>query len=234
MKLSVAIPCYEMNNMGREMLQYSLDILKTQDYQDFEVVVSDHSINDEIYEVCEREGEYLDIHYYRNPNKRGSSSNNINNAIVHCSGDLIKILCQDDYMFGSMAIRKTIENFDYSKKWLVSSYFHTEDRENFYTCQIPRLSSDLCLRNLIGTHSCLTIINGETLLFDENLIWYMDSEYYYRLFMRFGIPKILKDPTVVQLLWSGQVTNTLISRKIIRNEHNYILNKHGRTSNKSR
>jgi glycosyltransferase involved in cell wall biosynthesis len=222
MKLSVAIPCYEMRGRGAEMLQYSLNILKEQNISFFEVIVSDHSIDDNIEKVCIQESKNLDIKYMRYSKMRGSSSSNMNNAIKNCSGDIIKILCQDDYLFGGNSIAKTIEAFDLNKKWFVSSYFHTYDRVNLIDFQFPRLSNNISLDNQIGTHSCLTILNEDPLLFDEQLIWFMDSEYYYRLYKKFGEPQILLDPTVVQLLWKGQVTNTLINNNLVEKERRYI------------
>lgn len=222
MKLSIAIPCYEMREKGAEMLQFSLNILKEQVYTDFEIIVSDHSINKIIEQLCKKESKDLAIKYYRNTKKRGSSSSNMNNAIKHCSGDIIKILCQDDYLFGIDSLEKTVEAFDTKKKWLISSYLHTHDRIELFNYHYPNLSNNIVLDNHIGTPSCLTILNEEPLLFDENLIWFMDSEYYYRLLKNFGKPNVLLDPTVVQLLWQGQVTNTLINNDLVERERSYI------------
>ena len=40
MKLSVAIPCWSMNGVGKNVLEYSLDIISRQTMKDFDVVVS--------------------------------------------------------------------------------------------------------------------------------------------------------------------------------------------------
>jgi hypothetical protein len=49
-KLSVAIPCYEMSGKGVEFLEKSLKIIESQniDFSKIEIVISDHSINDDI------------------------------------------------------------------------------------------------------------------------------------------------------------------------------------------
>ncbi len=226
MKISIAIPCYEMNGRGGEMLQYSLDIIKNQVFIDFEVVIADHSLNNELYQIYEKEKKNLDIKYIRNENNRGSSSGNINCAIKNCTGDLIKILCQDDFLFGNYAIQQTVSSFDYNKNWLITSYLHTIDRKEFINYHFPRFSKKIYLDNLIGTHSCLTILNENPILFDENLIWFMDCEYYYRLYNIYGLPKILDSATVIQYLWDGQVTNSLITKNIIKKEKKYVIKKH--------
>jgi hypothetical protein len=139
---------------------------------------------------------------------------------------LIKILCQDDYLYGIDAIQKTIDNFDYNTKWLVTSYFGTRDRLSAFTHHIPMWNDKIYFENTIGTHSCLTILNEDPILFDENLIWFMDCEYYYRLQKRYSYPTILRDYTMIQMIWEGQVTNTIINDTIINTEKDYILNKY--------
>ena len=227
-KISIAIPCYEMRGQGAEMLLFSLSTIRQQDidYRDFEVVVADHSINDDIYDVCNSAGSYLNIVYTRNPEKRGSSSANMNCAIKNCSGRLIKIICQDDFLFRVDSLEQTINNFDYNKKWLVSAYYHTYDRQNLFGYHRPELSSKIYIENKIGTHSCLTILNEDPLLFNESLLWFMDCEYYYRLYLKYGEPTILNEATFAQLLWDGQVTNTLINPELVEKEEKYLNDKY--------
>ncbi len=210
------------------MLHHSLGILKTQQFKDFEIVVSDHSVDDHLYAVCKKESKWLNIKYLRNEHKRGSSSANVNHAIKNCSGELIKILCQDDYLFAHNSLKTTVDQFDYDKKWLVSSYLHTKDRVELENYHAPEISRRMYLENLIGTHSCLTILNEKPLFFDEDLIWFMDCEYYFRLYQQHGLPEIVYKPTVVQYLWTGQVTNSVITDRLIQMEKKHVINKHER------
>ena len=41
--ISICIPTYEMNGMGVEYLEYSFNILYSQTFKDFEIIISDHS-----------------------------------------------------------------------------------------------------------------------------------------------------------------------------------------------
>ena len=90
--ISICIPTYEVNGKGVEYLNHSLSILQNQTYQDFEVVISDHSIDDGIKNLCESWKTRLDISYIRNEYGRGSISCNTNVAIKHAKGEVIKIL----------------------------------------------------------------------------------------------------------------------------------------------
>jgi glycosyltransferase involved in cell wall biosynthesis len=215
--VSIAIPCYEMHGRGAEFLDYALARVAEQTYPRIEVVISDHSLDDAVEHVCKGWGDSLELQYVRNPQKRGSSSANLNVAINHARGELIKILCQDDYLFGASAIQKIVAAFSGTDYWLVSSYLHTRDRETLFRRQDPRMTADIAGNNTIGTHSCLTIRNvDEPELFAEDLIWLMDCEYYRRLYDRFGEPRILHDVTMVQTLWEGQVTHTTAAAQELR------------------
>jgi glycosyltransferase involved in cell wall biosynthesis len=221
-KISVAIAAYEMNGKGDVFLRNCINSIISQSHPNVEIVISDHSINDDLEKVC---SEFPNIVYIKNANLRGSSSANFNNAIKHSSGDYIKILCQDDYLYGNDALLNTEKAFsETDSKWLVSPYYHTSDGENVHSLHYPADNHEyLPLVNRTGTHSCLTIRNDVNLLFDENLIWFMDCEYYSRLFNAYEHPVYIKDPTMVQTLWKGQVTNTRITGELVEKETNYIV-----------
>ena len=51
--ITVCIPAYSMQGKGVTLLKYSLDILSQQDFQDFEVVVSDQSDDEDIRDLCD-------------------------------------------------------------------------------------------------------------------------------------------------------------------------------------
>jgi glycosyltransferase involved in cell wall biosynthesis len=223
--ISVAIPCYEMGGRGAEFLGYSLERIAEQTYPRVEVVVADHSRDDEVRRTCDVWGDRLNLRYIRNPRKRGSSSANTNVAIENSEGDLVKILCQDDSLYQPDALEKTASAMG-NREWLVSSYLYTDDRKLFKQWN-PRLNADIAVTNTIGTHSCLTIRNREQPeRFNEDLIWLMDCEYYRRLYERFGGPATLGDPTVVVMLWEGQVTNSLATAERQRAEHEHVRRLH--------
>lgn len=222
MIFSVVIPCYEMGNRGQEFLLYSLDILSTQSLSDFEVVVPDHSIDNKILEACKDSS--LNIKYIRNEEKRGSSSYNTNVGILNSSGEYIKILCQDDFLSSNHSLEYTYNTIKDSQ-WLVSAYGYEDSRLPIH---YPSLNPDLLFNNTIGTHSCLAIKNESPILFDDDLIWFMDCEYYTRLLNKYGEPRVLNIPTVTQRLWSGQVTNTLATQRVRTLEYEYLRNKYGK------
>ena len=62
---SICIPAYEMNDMGLRFLKFNLETFKMQVFSDFQVVVSDHSQNDDIKSMCESFTD-LNIKYIKN------------------------------------------------------------------------------------------------------------------------------------------------------------------------
>jgi hypothetical protein len=213
MKLSIAIPAYEMSGRGADFLNFSCRKLSDQHYRNFEVVVSDHSRDRQVADVCSAwRGNGLDIIHIGYDAQRGNSSANLNNALRHCSGDWIKILFQDDFLYSSDSLRITAAALGgaHQEDWLVSACEHTRDGETMLRQFYPKYHDDIHLGdNTISSPSVLTIRNKDIIYFDEALVWLMDVDYYKRLFMRSGHPFILNDITVVNRLWQGQQTHMI-------------------------
>jgi glycosyltransferase involved in cell wall biosynthesis len=51
-EISICIPTYEFKGDGVKYLSELFDTLQLQTFQDFNIVVSDHSIDDEIHDFC--------------------------------------------------------------------------------------------------------------------------------------------------------------------------------------
>jgi hypothetical protein len=79
--------------------------------------------------------------------------------------------------------------------------------------------------NTIGSPSVVSIRNKDLELFNENLLWIMDCEYYKKVFDRHGNPGILTDDKVFICQHINQVTN-LIDLELKRKEENYLKNKY--------
>lgn len=227
MKCSIAISTYEANGKGKELLSKNMSHIFIQDYDNIEIVISDQSKDNVIEEYIKecREISRYPIIYVRDENL-GNSSQNINNAINHCSGDIIKIIFMDDFLSSKTSITKIVNEFKENPdiKWLVNSYDHTKDYITFYRVIYPRYNKFMALgNNTIGCPSGLTIHSSVTERFNISLKWLMDCEYYYRLYTKYGEPHIYtKDVLVSTLLHDNQVTNTAITTNLINREKQYV------------
>lgn len=225
--LSICIPTYEMGEKGHIFLERSFEILINQTFKDFDVVISDHSRNNIIENLCIKYKDRLNIKYYKNIEKFGSSSANINNAIKNADGKLIKILFQDDFLYHEKSLEDIIQNFEIEKdKWLVTACVSSKDGVNFFKPFYPKYNNLIYLgRNTISSPSVLTIKNENPLLFDEKLLWLMDVDYYKRCYNKYGNPKILNDINVVNGIGLYQVSSSMVNILIKIKELIYVFNK---------
>ena len=226
--ISVCIPTYEMRGHGVAFLKQSFDILANQGFKDFDIVISDHSKTDIIKDLCAAYKNKLDIHYYRNAENIGSSSANINNAIKKSKSKLIKILFQDDFLYDNNSLKDIADYFDAEKDhWLITACEHSNNGIDFYRPFYPKYNNKIHLgNNTISSPSVLTIKNDHPLLFDENLVWLMDCDYYKRCYDKFGDPKILNKVNVVNRIGNHQVSNTIANDDLRKKEYAYILRKY--------
>lgn len=231
-KITIAVPAYEYGGKGEKALIYLFETLIIQTFTDFDVVVSDHSLpeNGNIKNVCERWSRNLDIKWIQNSVGRGHPSPNFNYAMAHSTGEYIKFLCQDDFFLDKNSLMYTIDALKQYPEaiWLASAYYHAIDsRLNRSNPHIPTLNDKLYMVNTIGTPSCITIKNlrHELPMFDDNLDYCFDCDWYYRVRGSFGDPILLNFPTIVNFLWDESISSK-INNIIIGSENNYILKKY--------
>lgn len=209
---SIAVPTYEYGGKGVEFLTHSFSKMAEQTFKNFEVVISDHSLNDEIEKLCNEWSTILKIRYIKNDHGRGIISPNINVAMKHCDGEYIKILFQDDFLYDSLSL---MQIYDFIKNerdvtWLATSFYHSTDGINMYRPLVPEWNEHIWTgKNTMGCPSGICIKNSNILYFDEDLNWMMDVDYYKKMFDKHGQPKILIDFTVVNRTWGERLTDTI-------------------------
>jgi glycosyltransferase involved in cell wall biosynthesis len=227
--ISICIPCYEMGGHGHIFLNKSLSIISDQtdvDFSKIEIVVSDHSKDDLVKQCCDTFKE-LKIKYVKNEKNRGSMADNTNNCIRNSSGKYIKPLYQDDYLYSKNSLKCIINNLN--DNWIAHEYTHLDlSTDTFYNQRTPFYNDRMIDGvNTIGPPSSV-IFKNDGDFFDENLIWFIDTEFYYRMNQKYGMPTILKSntPLTVVTTWSGQTTNTKITPLLIDKETTYVKLKH--------
>lgn len=205
MKISICIPTWEQYGVGVSMLKRCLDSIQRQTFRDFEIIVSDNSQNDEIRQFCEMFGK---IRYIYNP-VRGMATNT-NNAISKARGELIKILYQDDWLVDEDALEDIVDNFQEEDIWMITACSNNKK---------PHYQENA---NTLGSPSVLTIRNKDILLFNSNLKWMLDLEYYNRMFWKYGNPKILNKIGVIIGIHDHQETNHLTQEEKQKDYESFI------------
>ena len=214
--ISIIIPTYEMEGHGSAFLLKNLNSILDQDFNDYEIIISDNSKSNIIRDTIEMVGDKR-IKYFKS-NKKGISGNT-NYGIDKANGDLIKILFQDDYFYTKNCLSKLNEIYNL----YVFSRIH--EKKGFISQKlIPVWNKDILLRNTISAPSVISFPNNG-IKFDENLTWLMDVEFYHRLFLNYKEPLIIKDAVIGIYQWSGQVTNKLSKTNKVE-EYKYISKKY--------
>ena len=213
-----------MKDKGIEYLEYSFNILYSQTYKNFEIVISDHSTDDNIEELCKQWNQVLNINYFKNEYKRGISSANINHAIKNAKGDIIKVLFQDDFLYDEHSLEKQLECF--KGNWMVTACCHYNGVE-VYKPFYPKYHDQIQYgQNTISSPSVIMFKNKDIIEFDEELFWLMDVDYYKRMYNKFGLPDICNYITVVNREHENQVSNTLATEEIRKKELDYVIQKY--------
>lgn len=226
--LSVCIPAYEMRGNGTRFLEHSFNILKKQTFKEFEVVVSDQSDNEDIQNLCNKWSSDLNIKHSYNRSARRQSSTNANNAVAHASGDIVRLLFQDDFLFDENSLETEMVHFTGNQNcWMVSACCHTKDGLNLVNPFYPKYHDAIHYgNNTISSPSVITLKRDSFVGFDENLFWLMDVEFYKRMYDTCGLPAVCNYITAVNREHKDQVSNTIATEEIKKKELEYIINKY--------
>ncbi len=192
-KVSIVIPAY--NNM--ESFKRALESIFIQKFQDYEVVVTDDSSNNDIKEFL-ASADFIKqgvatpccksrVKYFKNPIQLGSPEN-WNESIRKANGEYIKILHHDDWFANENALGKFVKlldkhpesDFGYAKSVdidIETGKIKTRKAEK-YVERLKKNCFELFLTNRIGAPSVTIFRNGKNLFFDKNLKWVVDMDFY--------------------------------------------------------
>jgi len=193
-QISVCIPTYEYKGNGVQYLSELFNSLAVQTFQDFDVVISDHSKDDVIMDWCRHCHYDFDITYIKNPNGRGYQAPNTDCALENAEGKILKLIYQDDIFVDNQALEKINDAFVPGVKWLLHGFTHTTDGVETHRDCVPQWSPRMLEGdNLLGSPSCTAFLEGSYLGMDHELKLLIDTELYHRQRMKFGFPAIVKD-----------------------------------------
>jgi glycosyltransferase involved in cell wall biosynthesis len=231
--ISICIPTYNLkgdkHDESYNNLTMLIDLFKSieiQTYTNYEVIISDHSIDGSIKEICNMWVDRINIKYFLNKINHGSCEANLNNAILKAKGDYIKPMLQDDYFSSPESLTILVNTLKNNKnKWIACGCLHINENDPTpFNPHPPRLNDPRQLLNginLIGSPVVVMYKKEMDLLFDHNLIWLMDVEFYYRALKNYGPPILIDDMLLITRLRKDGITNTMITQDIIDEETDY-------------
>ena len=212
MKISIAIPTWESYGRGAEFLDDLLRTIEIQTFKDFEVCISDHCENDYVFNVVKDFEDKFNIVYSKNDENRGNGPSNTNKAIDMCSGDIIKVMFQDDFFYDDESLEKINNEFmDSDKMWLVNGCNHTKnDGHSFYWEMYPSWNNNFLEGvNTISSPSVLSFRKEVDNRFDETLVSFMDCEFYYGMNEKYGQPIFLNDVLISNRVGDYQISSNI-------------------------
>ena len=205
--------------------------IANQTLKDVEVVVSDHSRTDVIEDYCKQNEYDLDIKYLRNENGRGNPCINTNNAINHCSGEVIKIFQQDDFLYDTEALEIMYNEMTNSdKKWFVCGAVHTrDDGHTFFNPMLPRWDPLMILEdqhNFIGGVSVTSIKQEVKVRYDPDLRMLLDVDFYYHTMLEYGMPIFHQDTLIVNRVRDTDTLMAEVTPEQVQEEFKYCKKKY--------
>lgn len=148
--------------------------------------------------------------------KAGSMPVNTNRAIQTAQGELIKVLYMDDYLSDEHILQSIVDGFVGTNWMIVGS---NNNQHPYWT---PNIETG---NNKLGSPSALVMRNDNPLLFDENMSWLLDCDYYKRMYQRYGLPEIIQGDLITIGQHVGQMTHILTDEDKAK-EFEYITKKY--------
>jgi glycosyltransferase involved in cell wall biosynthesis len=167
-----------------------------QTHRDFELVFSDQSPGDNLKSIIDTFRYIYDIKYVKNTSGVKNAANNVNNAIPHATGSIVKLLYMDDFFIDPEALAKINRAFaEQSGEWLIAGFGHCDQsRTNYFNFKKPWYGNKYVNGdNTTGNPSNYAVRRESALAMDENLLWIVDGEYFYRSYYHYGDPIMIQD-----------------------------------------
>lgn len=223
--LTIVIPTYEQGGHGPRMLHMLLDSMAKQIYNgELEVLISDNSRNDKVKQVSDKWASILPIRHVYNHEAFGHCEN-FNFALDQVQGDKIKLMCQDDLLLQTNALKLFDEALEHSQ-WCVSNSIHIDDHGRWKYKKTVAYNPHEFDKNITGMPSVVGFHRNE-LRFDVRLRTYCDLWFYRQLHDLYGMPEFIREYCVGQRFWRHSASRTLPAkhaedRQLIKNILNEI------------
>lgn len=209
--VSICIPTYEQNGVGAKHLRQLLYSIPTG--YPLEIIVSDNSDSDVIQNMVkdlnENEESFRNwIYYERNPVK--GAVPNTNHAINRATGDIIKLMYQDDFFTEENSLEEFVHALETSDKhWCISDSWWVGEEGNKLREFRARCDRQINPnRNSIGMPSVIAFKKTD-IRFDPQFQRSFDIEFYFSLFKKYGKPAHIKKPLIAQRIHKNSLSATL-------------------------
>lgn len=224
---SVILPTYN----GEEYISKTLDTIESQDYDDFELIVSDDNSNDNTVDLVRSHSIKPEKFIKRQEN--AGIARNTNKAVSEANGEYLAFIDQDDYWKPDKLSEHLGKHLENEGAVIYSDFIEVDpinNSTNEVVCPEPNKPGDPLLKQLLLRHNFIRTMSGVTLErdlweeyggFDEYLRLACDYDLWFRLGLSNKFHHISRS-----LVEKGKHSNnTSDNPKLDHNEVMYILNK---------
>lgn len=229
--VSICIPTYKQT----QYLNKCLDSILSQDFKNFELIISDDTPNDSIEQFLISKLKNVKYVYHRNSPSLGTPEN-WNFAVSKANGKYIKIMHHDDFFTHSTSLGLMVNElesknasflFCQTDVWYSKANTHRIQKVSVKQLSILKDKPELLFfKNIIGAPSATIYLNNK-FTYDKNFKWLVDIDFYLQfLFNKHSI--IYLNKTLVSTIHDaeGQVTGSVINDRDIQiKEHVLLFNK---------
>lgn len=190
--ISICIPTWDYYGHGPLLMQKMFSSLENQTNKNFEIIISDQSTSDNIEYFLSQNKHDLMVKYFKFE-PYVPYIENLNNAIKESSGEIIKPLFQPDFVLSDNMIQDLFDAHSETKCWCALRHNHCNwDATNFHNERIPYYDANTLVGiNRISSPTVISYDSSFREMFDGKLKMLSDCEFYHRLKMEFGEPRIL-------------------------------------------
>lgn len=226
--ISIPIPIHKTIN-GNSYLAELLESIKSQQYKNYEVVISDSSQGSYYNKTIEKFKEYINIKHMHSAHM--TLATNANNALENCSGEIIKPMFSDDILISNKVLTDVnLKLSNSNKNWLAYSSYDFSTKKNDAIVpingRVPTWNRKLILgKNTIGAPSVIAFKSSIVEKFDTNLRFFIDCDFYFRLKKKYGKP-IFSDNYFIGIRHHSEQETEFVKYENIKKEKVYIQNKY--------
>jgi len=168
--ISIVIPYYK-RELSEEQLARCVESIKSQTFKDYEIVIVEE----------------------------GKAAHNVNEGVKRSKGEIIKVMCMDDYFTHENALQAIIDAF--RGVWLVHGV--NNNPNPFYT-------GDIHLGyNKLGGLSSFACRKDSWIPLSEDLVWLFDCDWHKQMYLKYGEPIIINGDFVTIQEGHSQATNSI-------------------------
>jgi len=226
---TIMITSYECYGKGSELLRKNLDSVFAQTYRPLQCIVSDHSKDDVIENMVKTlDHKDIDFTYVRYTENYGNPCHNWINALKYATGDTLQYMCMDDSLTYPDAIKNALEGMKSNNaKWMACAHIYMP----YNTLFIPRWNDKILYghNTISGPTAAIISRDLKDITFDPQFVWFLDTEWYYRLYAAAGPPYICLSPTFFNVDHEEQMTKKVHTTDRRTAETELLYKKYGST-----